>query len=97
MKKFAMMSSTLALMVGIHGAAEAQDAPAAASDTDAGGIGDIVVTARRQSENMRDIPDSIQAFGGDTMEQAGVTSVNDLSSVGLRVSTSWKRSSPASR
>lgn len=81
MKKFLMMSSALALTVGGHEAVLAQEAPAAATDGDAEGIGDIVVTARRQSESIRDIPDAIQAFGSDTLEQAGVTSVNDLSSL----------------
>ena len=81
MKKFLMMSSALALTVGGHGAVLVQEAPVAAMDGDAEGIGDIVVTARRQSESIRDIPDAIQAFGSDTLEQAGVTSVNDLSSL----------------
>ena len=81
MKKFLMMSSALALTVGGHGAVLAQEARVAAMDGDAEGIGDIVVTARRQSESIRDIPDAIQAFGSDTLEQAGVTSVNDLSSL----------------
>lgn len=74
MKKFVMMSSALALGVATPISVAAQDSPAAEASE-----GDIVVTARRQSENIRDIPDSIQAFGSDTLEQAGVTSVNDLS------------------
>lgn len=81
MKKFLMMSSALALMAGVSAPALAQEAPVAAADNDAEGIGDIVVTARRQSESIRDIPDAIQAFGSDTLEQAGVASVNDLSSL----------------
>lgn len=42
---------------------------------------DIVVTARKQSESIRDIPDSIQAFSATTIERAGVESVNDLTSL----------------
>jgi iron complex outermembrane receptor protein len=81
MKKFLIKSSALALMAGVHGPVLAQEAPVAAADNDAEGIGDIVVTARRQSESIRDIPDAIQAFGSDTLEQAGVESINDLSSL----------------
>lgn len=82
MKKFLVMSSALALIAGWNGTAQAQGAPVdAATESNAEGIGDIVVTARRQSESIRDIPDAIQAFGSDTLEQAGVTSVNDLSSL----------------
>lgn len=73
MKNYVSMSSALALVVGVSTPAMAQTAPAV---EEVGG--DIVVTARRQSESIRDIPDSIQAFNSETLEQAGVTSVNDL-------------------
>ncbi len=76
MKTFLMMSSALVMTAMIPVTAQAQsgaDARDGASDLD------IVVTARRQSESIRDVPDAIQAFGSDTLEQAGVTSVNDLS------------------
>lgn len=56
-------------------------APAAAhahQDSGFDAYGDIVVTARKQSETLQDIPDSIQAFSSDTLEQAGIGSVNDL-------------------
>lgn len=74
MKRFVMMSSMPALLAAMPVSVHAQTAPEAGNNAE----GDIVVTARRQSESLRDIPDSIQAFGSETLEQAGVTSVNDL-------------------
>ncbi|MCC2603096.1 TonB-dependent receptor [Sphingopyxis yananensis] len=81
MKKFVMMSSLLALAAGGNEVALIQNASAAEANRGDSGFGDIVVTARRQSESLRDIPDAIQAFGSEALEQAGVTSVNDLSSL----------------
>lgn len=43
------------------------------------GIETMVVTARKREELLSDVPESIQAFGGDTLEAAGVNSVKDLS------------------
>src|SRR4051794_7692240 len=67
-------------------------APAAvAGAQSAGGVavgtnqaGDIIVTAQRRSERLRDVPISITALNTDTLTKAGVTSTLDLA----RVSTS---------
>jgi iron complex outermembrane receptor protein len=40
--------------------------------------GDIVVTARKQSETLLDIPDTIQAFSTEKLQRAGVSSIGDL-------------------
>lgn len=41
-------------------------------------IEDIVVTAERRSEGLRNVPIAITAIAGDTLEEAGVTSVGEL-------------------
>ena len=42
------------------------------------GVDDIVVTAQKRAENVQDVPITIQAFGGATLRDAGVTQVQDL-------------------
>jgi iron complex outermembrane receptor protein len=68
-------------------AAQAQDAPAApapgepaaaATPTD---TGDIIVTAQRRSERLRDVPISVTALNSETLSKAGVVSITDLNRV----------------
>src|ERR1700674_103381 len=44
-------------------------------------ITEIVVTARKRSENLRDIPSSITAISAATIEDAHVTQLDDLNSL----------------
>ena len=61
----------------------AADDKAAASAGDTGGnnIDEIVVTARKRSENLRDIPASITAISAATIEDAHITQLDDLSAL----------------
>lgn len=100
-------SIKLALMAGVAcvslaSQASAQDAAApatgttaqpgsaqdAASDT---AIGEIVVTATRRSERLRDIPVSIAAFGGAQLQQSGVFDITQLDrlAAGVQVATAY--------
>ncbi len=45
------------------------------SDT---GAGEVVVTARRRSENIRDVPISIQAISGETLERKGTIDLQNI-------------------
>ncbi|MDX3910317.1 MAG: TonB-dependent receptor [Sphingobium sp.] len=47
----------------------------------AGGIEDIVVTAQRRSESAQSVPISLQSFSSETLQQSGVRSTEDLTSV----------------
>jgi iron complex outermembrane receptor protein len=65
--------------------AYAQDTPAAAPPTNAparagttDSAGDIIVTATRRNEKLRDVPMSITALSGETLQKQGITSVYDL-------------------
>ena len=61
-------------------AAEENNVPSAgSSDVDA--IVEIVVTARKRSENLRDIPASITVISAATLEDAHVTQLDDLNSL----------------
>ncbi|ALR20396.1 TonB-dependent receptor [Sphingobium baderi] len=62
------------------GSAIAQDqAAAAASPDDQGGaLSDIVVTARKVSENLQTVPVAITAFSGEALKNAGINNVFDI-------------------
>jgi iron complex outermembrane receptor protein len=55
----------------------AAEAGGAASDRD-GGLGEIVVVARRQEENLQSVPLTVTAISGDTLQAASITEGSDL-------------------
>ena len=55
--------------------ADASDAPATPDDAS---NGDVVVTARKRSERLQDVPLSIAAVSGQTMQQEGIKKIEDL-------------------
>jgi iron complex outermembrane recepter protein len=61
----------------INAVSTASDAPAT-SDSDAAGVSEIVVTAQRRTENIQDVPLTVQAFTGKTLDQLNVTTLDDL-------------------
>ncbi|MDB5687433.1 MAG: hypothetical protein JWR77_2022 [Rhizorhabdus sp.] len=64
------------------GGAQAQTNPAPAAEqqgtSDAAGVQDIVVTARRREESLQTVPVSIVALSGSDLERASVRSIVDL-------------------
>jgi iron complex outermembrane recepter protein len=62
------------------GTAGAQTAAIAAAAPDANGLTEIVVTARRRSENLQDVPLAVTAISADSLQQNDVTSLADLNS-----------------
>lgn len=46
---------------------------------------DIVVTAQRRSENIQDVPITIQAFSGDSLKKLGVEAAADLGKIATNV------------
>ncbi len=59
----------------VAGAASAQQAPAAG---DSVGVEEVVVTARRREENLKDVPVAVSAFSADKLERAGGTDITVL-------------------
>ena len=59
----------------------AQAAMAQESDEAAANSGDIIVTAQRRSENLRDVPIAITALNADALDKAGVNNLQDLERV----------------
>ncbi|WP_332812880.1 TonB-dependent receptor [Sphingomonas sp.] len=71
--------------VSAQGAAPDADPPAATpvgtpaeQTSDTGGIADIVVTAQKRAENIQDVPIAISAFSGETLEQANISSLEEV-------------------
>jgi len=59
----------------------ADEKAAASGATKDDSLVEIVVTARKRSENLRDIPASITAISAATLEDAHVTQLDDLNSL----------------
>lgn len=76
------LTSALAGSVLLNaGPAVAQEAAKPAPDA-----GEIVVTAQRRNESLKDVPMTITALNSDMLTKAGVTSTQDLSRVAAGVS-----------
>src|SRR5579863_9156451 len=56
-------------------AQQANTTPAAATGNE---LSEVVVTAQRRSENLQDVPITIQAISGDTLRQLNVSGFDDL-------------------
>ncbi|MGK6353986.1 TonB-dependent receptor [Sphingomonas sp. DT-207] len=60
--------------------AHAQEAPAAeAQAEEAADSGEIIVTARRREESLRDVPIAVTAISGDQLEAVGALDITDIS------------------
>ena len=49
------------------------------------GIGDIIVTAQKRSENIQDVPIAISALGSQFLESRGIDSIDKLGAVAPNV------------
>ncbi len=68
----------LALIMPFATAAGQTAAPAAQANAGAGGLAEIVVTARRRKENIQDVPLAVTAISAANLELRDVTSLGDL-------------------
>ena len=62
--------------IALSSPALAQDAPA--SEPAAEEEGGIIVTARRQSESLQDVPAAVTVFGAETLAKTGVQRADDF-------------------
>lgn len=81
-RRISYSASAMALFMALASASPVA-AQAPAPDTSAEGgndsaFNDIVVTARRREENLRDVPVSITYFGGASLEDKGITDFEAL-------------------
>jgi iron complex outermembrane receptor protein len=79
MKRAALLAGSCMVLVGqLSLPAHAQDVDAAARTPQSGGIGDIVVTARRVEESLQTTPVSVTAFGGEALTRQRITDLVDI-------------------
>jgi len=63
----------------------AQGPTKATEQVDEGGIGAIVVTAQKRSENIQDVPIAISAVGAEYLESRGIDSIDKLGTIAPNV------------
>lgn len=79
-----LAATALAALALASASASAQEAAQDAVDSGSG-IGEIVVTAQKRSENIQDVPIAISALGSQYLESRGVTSIDNLGTLAPNV------------
>lgn len=75
------MESLMAMLpVSVLHAQAIAAAATAAAGTDSGALQEVVVTARRRTENLQDVPLAVTAISADTLTRQNVTNLEDLNS-----------------
>lgn len=77
MKKLELLGAT-AIALLVANPAFAQTAPQTGDTTAEEGIGDIVVTAQRQSETLQSVPIAVSAFDAKALERQQINTTSDL-------------------
>jgi iron complex outermembrane recepter protein len=77
MKKFELLGATALALFFANPAFAQATAPQAGDEADVG-IGDIVVTAQRQSESLQSVPIAVSAFSAETLEKQQIENASDL-------------------
>ncbi|MBY0509166.1 MAG: TonB-dependent receptor [Rhodospirillaceae bacterium] len=75
------MSLTAVVFAALSNQTLAQQAASEREAVDSGGMAEIIVTARKRSENLQEVPIAVSALTGDQLAQRDMQSVMDLSSV----------------
>ena len=79
MKSNPTLSRAIAIILSGCSAGFAIATPAPdAADVNSEGIQEITVTAQRRTENMQDVPITIQALNAETLQQLNVTTLDDF-------------------
>src|SRR6184192_1889958 len=66
-----------AILGGSSGAAHAAEPAAGASEAGTGALEEITVTAQRRTENIQDVPISMQALTAQALQQLNVSTLDD--------------------
>jgi outer membrane receptor protein involved in Fe transport len=72
------LSSAIVAVLSVHTAAAYAQQQTAGAVGGSESIADIVVTAQRRSENVQDVPITIQALTSDTLSQLNVATIDDF-------------------
>ncbi len=77
MSKYISGASLGALAVAIVSPAAAQDTAQPAAEERQGGVGSIIVTAQRRSEDLQDVPVSVSAIGAEQLDELNIDTFED--------------------
>ncbi len=77
MRKFDLLCATALVMLA-GAPALAQQAAPAEEKTDDAGIGEIIVTAQRQSESLQSVPIAVSAFTAEALDKQQIKNASDL-------------------
>src|SRR5260370_11115379 len=66
-----------AILGGASFGASAAEPATGSTDTSTDALAEIIVTAQRRSQNMQDVPISMQAFTAETLQQLNVETLDD--------------------
>ena len=80
-----LMSSAVMALLASQPALAQEKTEAPNADTPQAGISDIIVTARKQSESVQDVPMSIAAFSGADLEKSGYTEISSVARLAANV------------
>jgi outer membrane receptor protein involved in Fe transport len=78
MKYNARVSAAIAATLGAPAGAWAQSAPATTQATASDSLAEVVVTAERRTENLQDVPITIQALTSETLTQLNVETFQEM-------------------
>lgn len=76
--------SGIALLPGIAAAQQASTGAATPQAADSG-VGEIIVTAQKRSENVQNVPISISAFTADALQARGIADVTAMGNLAPNV------------
>ncbi len=78
MKKIQFLTATAMALMGVTPAFAQQGTPAPAAATEDDGLGDIIITAQRQSESLQSVPIAVSAFSAEALEKQQIENSSDL-------------------
>jgi iron complex outermembrane receptor protein len=76
-----LLASASVLAVGSTAAAQTAPAPTAAAPAEDVSLGEIVVTARRKSESLQEVPQTVNAITADALNKLNITQFSDIQNV----------------
>ena len=78
MKSYLKISTAAFVLASLGAGSAPAFAQESAASSDEAAPGDIVVTANRRDQSLRDVPMTIQAFGTDTLSELNISTINEL-------------------
>src|SRR6516165_5129012 len=90
-----MLACASASFIAIASTATAQNAPAsapAAAPAEGASLGEIVVTARRRSESLQEVPQTVNAVTAETLQKLNIRQFQDIQTVAPGLSLQQSKS-----